>query len=102
MDYDDITKELTELAMIDESASYYEVDYTFIGLDEKTGKFALVTASGCSCWDGGADVEYFDDLDQMEQSLVTEDRTYNPSLLGAKSVMQEARETYERIKVALD
>ena len=99
MEYYDIKKELTELAMLDESADY-EVDYTFIGLDEKTGKFALVTASGCSCWDGGADVEYFDDLDQMEQSLVTEDRTYNPSLLGAKSVMQEAKETFEIMRIA--
>ena len=94
MEYYDIKNSLIELAELDESASY-EVDYTFVGLNKETGKFTLVTASGCSCWDGGCDVEEFDDLDSMEKSLVTEDRTYNPSLSGAKWVMEEAKRTFE-------
>jgi hypothetical protein len=96
MDYYRVTESLVELDQLDESASY-EVDYTFVGIDKETGKFALVTASGCSCWDGDCDVEMFDNLDDMEKSLVRDDRTYNPSLSGAKSVMEEAKKTFREM-----
>lgn len=94
-DYYKTIKEYDELASLDESADY-EVDYTFVGFDKRTGKFVLVTASGCSCWDGDAYVELFDDLESMRKSLVTTDRTYNPSLNGAKAVMDEAEEEFRR------
>lgn len=94
-DWYEVEKKLTHLAFLDEADSY-EVDQCLIGIDPTTGKFILMTASGCSCWDGYATVEEFDSLDALESSLINEDRTYNPSLNGAKSLMQEAREAHAR------
>ena len=103
MDYDDRTAQLTELAFLDESESY-EVDYTFIGLDA-AGKFVLLTASGCSCWDGDYDEATFDTLDALASSLIDGDEDgndkyrYNPSLVGAKQAVEDARKSLERIAI---
>lgn len=93
--WDAVESEVTQLAFLDESYPY-EVDQCLIGLDKSTGKFVLMTATGCSCWDGDATVEYFDSIDEIESSLINKDRTYNPSLLGAERLIREAREAYAK------
>lgn len=96
MDYYDRQKSLTILASIDESEPY-EVDEAIIGLDQD-GRFVLLTASGCSCWDGDYDEEVFDSLDALEKALIQGDEDgndkyhYNPSLNGARALVAEARE----------
>lgn len=88
--YDDRRAELRELAFVDEADSY-EVDEAGIYLDAN-GKFILLTASGCSCWDGDDyGEEIFDSLNDLEKSLINDDRMYNPSLSGAKQLIEEAR-----------
>jgi hypothetical protein len=93
-DIDNRQKELVELAWLDESEPY-EVDHTGIYLDPNSGKFVLLTASGCSCWDGEYNEEEYDTLEDLEKSLnLDEDkRRWNPSLQGAKDLMKEARAT---------
>jgi hypothetical protein len=100
MYWDTIKEGLVELAFIDEADSY-EVDQCLIGFDKATGKFALITATGCSCWDGEADREDFNSLEELESSLINSDRTYSPSINGAKSLILEAKKTYEREKATL-
>ena len=103
MYYYDRTAQLTELASLDESEDY-EVDYSFVGLDSD-GKFVLLTASGCSCWDGDYEETPFDSLDALEASLIEGDadgndiHRYNPSLSGAKEMIARARETLSKIVV---
>lgn len=82
--------ELRILSSVDE-ADPYEVDEAHIGVDAATGKFVLLTASGCSCWDGEYDEEVYDSLDALERALVTDDRRYNPTLMGARQLVAEAR-----------
>lgn len=96
MDYYDRQKELKELVSIDE-ADVYEVDGVGIYLDEKSGKFVLLSASGCSCWDGEFDEAEFDSLDELASSLIDGDEDgsdryrYNPSLKGARQLIEKAR-----------
>lgn len=89
MYYDDRAAQLRELAFVDEADSY-EVDQTGIYVDEN-GTFVLLTASGCSCWEGDYDEEQFESLDALENALINGDRTYNPSLNGARQLVAEAR-----------
>ena len=90
-DYNKRISELTELASFDEADSY-EVDMGGIYRDEKAGKFLLVTASGCSCWDGDYDEESYDTFDALTAALIGNDeRRYNPSLLAAKEMIAEAK-----------
>lgn len=89
MYYEERASQLRELAFIDESQPY-EVDQTGIYVDE-SGVFVLLTASGCSCWEGEYNEEQFASLEALEISLLNDDRTYNPSLLGAKALVAEAR-----------
>lgn len=95
MDYYERLKSLKQLAFVDESYPY-EVDEAGIYLNEQTGQFYLITASGCSCWDGEYDEEVFDSLDQLELSLINEDSRYRPSLGGSKLLIAEARKYYEK------
>lgn len=79
------------VASLDESGSY-EIDLTEIYFHE--GKFILATASGCSCWDGEYDIEEFDSLDALADSigvLSMTERSYHPSLRGATELLAEAR-----------
>lgn len=92
MNYQEKRDSLKQLAFIDE-ADDYEVDEAGIYLNEQTGQFHLLTASGCSCWDGEFDEEIFDSLDQLESSLINNDRSYNPSLNGANRLINEAKES---------
>jgi hypothetical protein len=78
----------TLIAAIDESASY-EVDITEV-YRTPTG-FAIVTASGCSCWDGDYDEKAYATLDEVIAALgpATEDvgYRYNPSGVGAADLI---------------
>lgn len=92
-DWDDIDESLRLLANIDESMPY-EVDQTRILLDKTTGEFVLQTASGCSCWDGDYDEERFPTLDALAENLMGKGQPrYNPSLVGAAQLIEEARNT---------
>lgn len=88
-DFDGRRNELRELAFINESADY-EVDQTSICVDEE-GAFYLLTASGCSCWSGEYEEEQFDSFEALEYALLNGDRTYNPSLSGVQTLLEEAR-----------
>lgn len=97
---------LIELSFIDEADSY-EVDQAMIGLDKQTGKFVLIVASGCSCWDDEAEMKSFDTLDELEiemNKVIDEElikfprmREYDKvsnfylSINGCKELMNEAR-----------
>ena len=78
----------TLLSAVDESEPY-EVDMAEIWRTAE-GRFALVTASGCSCWDGEYDSDEFDSLELLAVSLLREERTYNPSLSGALTLLTDA------------
>ena len=87
--FDERRAELRELAFIDESANY-EIDQASICVDEE-GTYYLLTASGCSCWMGEYSEEQFSSFEALEAALLNGDRTYNPSLSGAQSLLGEAR-----------
>lgn len=88
--WDDRVGELEQLAYVDEADSW-EVDRTGIFRDPKTGKLALLTASGCSCWDGEFFEEQHATLAALAAALLTTDRTHNPTLKGAEALVAEAR-----------
>ncbi len=100
--YYDIQEKLIILAELDESEDY-EVDYTLIGYEKEMGKFVLVTASGCSCWDGEADVEYYDTLSDLQKSIGVfgKEREFNPSLKGAERAIYEAMENMKHFPVGI-
>lgn len=89
-------REEIELAMIDESADY-EIDQAYVLYLPATKKFVLKTASGCSCWGGEYDYTEFDSLKDMESVLLMTETRYNPSLNGAKQLMDEAHKKYESL-----
>lgn len=94
MEWDDRKKEVEVLAEIDESAAY-EVDMNAVVFDPKTKDYALLSASGCSCWDGDYDESsHYATLDELENALVTgkEGTGYHPTLAGVEQLMREARE----------
>lgn len=81
-----------DVADVDESESY-EVDQTQIVYVPSTDKFWLLTASGCSCWDGDWDAEEFDNLDVLFASLIdgrADERQYTPSFKGAQTLREQA------------
>jgi hypothetical protein len=83
--------ELIELAFIDQSESY-EVDMTGIFYDPKTKNFAILTASGCSCWEGEGEETQHATFDEVEKELLgLPDRQYRPTLAGAEQLLVEAR-----------
>lgn len=81
------TETWTKIAEVDESEGY-EIDQTRIYLTP-TG-FALATASGCSCWGGEWEVEEFETLEALYQSMKWDDRAYNPSWKGAEDLKAQA------------
>lgn len=79
----------TLLASIDESEPY-EVDITEVW-QTPTG-YAIVTASGCSCWEGDYDVDERPTLDDVIAALTGEDqRRWNPSVRGAQELIGQLR-----------
>lgn len=95
--YDRKRSDLIELAVIDESASY-EVDIIEIHYDPKSKEYVLLTASGCSCWDGDYTEERFKTMKELESKIVNEERKYNPSLMGAKQLVADARKAKRSLK----
>ena len=90
-----VPKDWTLVADIDESEPY-EVDVTEIY--EHEGRFILVTASGCSCWDGDYETQEFDSLEAIANVLldsVRDSYTYNPSISGMKELMAQAQKWAE-------
>lgn len=83
----------------DRQNEYYQlafiVDQSAICFDHKTGKFGLFTAEGASNWNGEFDEEWCDSLDELEKVLIYGERTYNPSLSGAKELMIQAKAAWE-------
>jgi hypothetical protein len=86
----EIPKELILVAELDESQSY-EVDITKIYFNTEINKWVLAIASGCSCWEGDYEVEEFDTLAELGQSMIQDDRQYNPSFRGANELLQQAQ-----------
>lgn len=80
------------VASIDESESY-EIDVTEVWRTP-TG-FAIVTASGCSCWDGAYDTTKYDSLDAVIEALgpaaADVGYRYNPSARGALDLQTQLR-----------
>jgi hypothetical protein len=91
MKYEERLEELQELAFLDSSADY-EVDYC--GIYSDGSLFYYITASGCSCWSGDEgewDEESFNDFESLRRFVLDEDmERYNPSLNGAKALIEEA------------
>lgn len=78
------------IADVDESAPY-EVDQTRI-YSLEDGRFVLATASGCSCWDGEWETQTFSSLDEIENAVLYREKyAYNPSLEGAKTLVEQAK-----------
>jgi hypothetical protein len=84
-----LPKDWTLIAALDESQSY-EVDVTEIW-KSPDNKFQLVTATGCSCWGGEYEAEPFDTLESLGESMIKDDRQYNPSFAGAKMLLSQAQ-----------
>jgi len=100
IDWDQREKELLQLAFIDESEPY-EVDRCGIFYDDKTKDFVVMTATGCSCWDGDYEEGHFATLDDVEKSLLGDStRTYNPTLNGAEQLIKEARRAWTKQREA--
>lgn len=99
LNYDRKREDLIELGILDESADY-EVDITEIHYDPIKREFVLLTASGCSCWDGDYSEERFSTPKELLKSLLKEDRKYNPSFKGAKYLIAEAKSTYKELRKA--
>lgn len=96
MNWYDRVKEVKELSFIDE-AEEYSVDRAGIYFDPKTKKYSLITATGCSCWDGDYSEEQFPTLKKLADSLLNSEREYNPSLKGAAQLIDQAKKA-SRVK----
>lgn len=89
--YTDFPEDLeTLIAKVDESESY-EVDSTEIW-KTKDGSYVLITASGCSCWDGDFDREDYKTLELLAVGLFSGERMYTPSLHGALELLKQVFE----------
>ena len=74
VDYYDRIKQLVTLALQDNSAEY-ETDITGIFYNPSSGEFSVISASGCSCWDGMG-IEYvFQSISDVKRFLFS---TYLP------------------------
>ncbi len=88
MDYYERVDELECLAFLDESADY-EVDMTGIYTDKV--KFFVISASGCSCWDGDYHEEVYETFKDLKDSFkLDEVNPYQPSLSGVETLVKEA------------
>lgn len=80
------------IAAIDESEPY-EVDMTEIYINDEDHTITLVTASGCSCWEGEYQTREFVTLEQLEKELRDPDINkyhYNPSIAGLQTLLEQA------------
>jgi len=75
------------IAALDESRDY-EIDVTEV-FRTPTG-FAIVTASGCSCWSGEYDVTYYATMQEVVDALRFGDQpSFNPSVKGAAELISQ-------------
>ena len=91
-DQDKIPKGYILLASIDESEPY-EVDVSEIYYNTEKNNFVLMTASGCSCWSGEYEEEFYKKLEDIEKYLFARDDkgyVYHPSVKGAQELVAEA------------
>ena len=87
----EIPKDWRLIASVDESQDY-DVDESHVYV-KPDGAFVLATASACSCWDGDYEVQEFASLDELVALVLNrEGFVYNPSIAGAKSLVDQARE----------
>jgi hypothetical protein len=93
MGWYDREKQLEQLGFIGQAESY-EVDQWGIFFDPIAKDFVVITATGCSCWDSEFDEEHFPSLDEVEKSLMKDNRDFNPTLKGLESLMAEARQAW--------
>jgi hypothetical protein len=91
-------KELIELATIDESADW-AVDYAEIFYDPDKKELVLLTASGCSCWEGEYQEERAKTWKALKEALLKGDTDYNPTIKGAEIVFKEAKEKFKELKL---
>ena len=89
MDYYDRVKELEELSSYNESEPY-EVDMGGIYWDPSAKKYCFITASGCSCWDGGYDESQYDKLSELLVAEQVGPTAYSPSLSTMERMAEEA------------
>jgi hypothetical protein len=87
-----VPKDWIYVAAVDESESY-EVDVSEIWR-KPDDTFLLVTASGCSCWEGDYEVQEFESLDELENIVLHREGNwiYNPSPAGARELVRIAKE----------
>lgn len=99
--YRERQSELLQLGFIDQSEAY-EIDENgiYYDVDAPEGlQFIVLSASGCSCWDGEFNEDSFASLDEVEKFLVHEDvNQYAPTLSGAQTLVAEARETFSKMQ----
>lgn len=89
--HDPETEGLELLATCDESEDY-NIDETQILWDKKTREYVVRSASGCSCWEGEFDETRFRSMKKVAVHLLGPGQArYNPSLLGAKKLIEEAK-----------
>lgn len=88
MDYYNRKGELVELASSDYSDGYDIDEY---GIYTDGNVFYVLSASGCSCWDGDFDEVEFADFDGVKNYLLKEDsHNYYISLNRASELVKEA------------
>jgi hypothetical protein len=91
-DWDELVAPLKQLAFINEAVNSYEVDQTGLYYDPETKEFAIVSATGCSCWNGEAYIERCKTFEEVETALRTKDLLpLYLSLHGADELITEAR-----------
>lgn len=83
--------ELECLAFLDE-AEPYTVDQCGVYLDTKSGKFYVLTASGCSCWSGEYDEEEYDTLSEVFAALDDGSFPWHVSIAGSEDLKQQLRD----------
>ena len=81
------------IAAIDES-EYYETDITEVYFDTHSNEFLLISASGCSCWDGDYSETRYTDVESLEKALLDDGNKdqYNPTWKGANELLEQVRE----------
>lgn len=104
-DYSRLTRHVPSawrLLAADDNGDSWEIDITEIWLDA-TGRFLLVQASGCSCWDGDYTAEGFDTLNEVAHavSILGQARPHHITPAGGDALVNEARQNLPALLAAL-
>src|SRR5690349_17681966 len=79
------------IAIVDESEAF---DVDIVELWKKGDTYFLLTASGCSCWEGEFETRQYKSLDDLQADLRgpnSDSYMYNPSLAGLQQLIEQAR-----------